>query len=328
MKGLSAAAAGAARGHGLAPLTAASWVPLAGGARSFSAPPEAEAWAKPGVRPMPVDDLPPVYPEGTIYKREREDDIFRQVHFEVAPEDDAKADPEFRALVNKLFNTYRPSDHSFFETLKTAPTEVVHNEGWLNEFYDRYQAAMHITRAMVWYAPYLDTPIMRQRKCAIIADDDALGGKRSHHRQLMDMFSNFGGSPRPEEEFGEPHELRAMLDDKTSEFVNVVERLYPKTTGAWCIAEVLSDDWLSALAESFEPHFEGVKEEQYFDEIFSGHVEVLHMLETVAMTEDILIRHPEVRDDTFAAAREMCEALNALWDNLEDLVKNPKPYMT
>jgi hypothetical protein len=48
----------------------------------------------------------------------------------------------------------------------------------------------------------------------------------------------------------------------------------PATTGAWCIAEVLSDDWLSSLADSLSAHFTKVTQEQYFDEVFSGHVEV------------------------------------------------------
>jgi hypothetical protein len=50
------------------------------------------------------------------------------------------------------------------------------------------------------------------------------------------------------------------------------------TTGAWCIAEVLSDDWLSALANSFKPHFPFVMQEPYFDEVFSGHVEIVHVI--------------------------------------------------
>lgn len=64
------------------------------------------------------------------------------------------------------------------------------------------------------------------------------------------------------------------------------------------------------------------------DEIFTGHVEILHMLETVSLTEDILVRHPEVREKTIAGAREMAESLDKVWDNLNDLVLNPKPFMS
>lgn len=182
---------------------------------------------------------------------------------------------------------------------------------------------------MVWYAPYLDDPVLRQRKCAIIADDDALEGKMSHHKQLEVMFTAFGAECLPESAFGEPNDLRAILDPKTTEFVNTVVDLYPKTTGAWCIAEVLSDDWLSALADSFSAHFgEGVKDYDYFDEIISGHLEVLHMLETVSLSENVMARHPEVAQATKDSMKEMAAALDGLWDNLNELVLKPEAYLS
>ena len=79
---------------------------------------------------------------------------------------------------------------------QNAPREVAMNRGVLNEIYLRYQAAMHITRAMVWYAPHLDSPILRQRKIAIIADDDALNGKASHHQQVWAHPAFQGSCPR------------------------------------------------------------------------------------------------------------------------------------
>jgi hypothetical protein len=39
-------------------------------------------------------------------------------------------------------------------------------------------------------------------------------------------------------------------------------------------------------------------------------------------------RHPEKRQLTFAHAREMCEALDNLWANLENLTKNPGKYLS
>ena len=102
----------------------------------------------------------------------------------------------------------------------------------------------------------------------------------------------------------------------------------PVTTGAWCIAEVLSDDWLSALADSFSPFFPDVNSEQYFDEVFTGHIEIIHMMETVLLTEEVMAAVPAKRDLTFAHAKEMCAALDSLWDNLLSVIENPKPYMT
>jgi hypothetical protein len=72
---------------------------------------------------------------------------------------------------------------TFFATLANAPREVVQNKGFLNEFYHRYQSAMHATRAAVYNAPYLNAPTLRQRKIDILADDDAIGGI-SHHKHL------------------------------------------------------------------------------------------------------------------------------------------------
>jgi hypothetical protein len=58
----------------------------------------------------------------------------------------------------------------------------------------------------------------------------------------------------------------------------LIDHLSP---AAWCIAEVLSDDWLSILAKSLSPHFPGIEKTPYFDEITTGEVEILHMMTAV-----------------------------------------------
>ena len=105
----------------------------------------------------------------------------------------------------------------------------------------------------------------------------------SHHLQLENMFGDFlrdVGSEQaalpPQTAFGEAEELYD-LTPTTKFFTDEVVRLYHANTGAWCIAEVLSDDWLSALAESLAPHFDGVIEKPYFDEVFTGHVEIVRV---------------------------------------------------
>ena len=40
----------------------------------------------------------------------------------------------------------------------------------------------------------------------------------------------------------------------------------------------LSDNWPSALAKALEGHYPGTMQQDYFDEIFTGHVEIAHML--------------------------------------------------
>jgi hypothetical protein len=52
------------------------------------------------------------------------------------------------------------------------------------------------------------------------------------------------------------------------------------------------------------------------------------MLETVALTEDILSRYPHLLKATQEHATIMAAQLDDLWTNLEGLVKNPKAYLT
>ena len=148
-----------------------------------------------------------------------------------------------------------------------------------------------------------------------------------HHTQLEKMFRSFGATPRHEDDFGDAEPLARQLDPETAKFVRLADKIYRESTGAWCIAEVLSDDWLSALAHSLEVHFPGAKQQQYFDEIFTGHVEVVHMLETVSLTEDILARYPQMLQPTIEHSRIMAQALTDLWSNLENLLKNPQKYL-
>lgn len=51
------------------------------------------------------------------------------------------------------------------------------------------------------------------------------------------------------------------------------------------------------------------------------------MMEAVALTELVMARHPGKRTETFDAVKDMTTALNGLWDNLEDLVQKPEPFL-
>jgi len=52
------------------------------------------------------------------------------------------------------------------------------------------------------------------------------------------------------------------------------------------------------------------------------------MLETVALTEDILSRYPHLLKPTQEHARQMAVMLDSLWTNLENLVKKPEKYLS
>jgi len=255
-----------------------------------------------------------------------ETDLFRIVEFPSETKGTEKVNVEFRNELNQLFKKHRPSRHPFFRNLKNASPSVVKNPEWLSEFYLRYQSAMHCTRAMVYFVPNLNSPTLRQRKLAILEDDDALT-EDSHHKYLENLFRYFGIEPIDQEFFGDLDILIPHLDPRTTTFVREVIRLYPLSTGAWCLAEVLSDDWLSALADAFSAFFQNTFTQDYFDEIFTGKVEIRHMLETVSLTENVMQRYPETVTATIQHMKDMAENMDGLWDNLNSLVVNPEPFL-
>jgi len=282
---------------------------------------------------MHADRVPRETPQDSIYLPDLqvdsvEEEIFRSVIFQEQPlnaELDRYVHPEFRALMNGLFHQYKPTNHAFFINLKeTNNTAAVRDPLFISELYKRYQAAMHATRAAVWYSPNLETPRLRQRKAAIIVDDDTVDGEKTHHRQCENLFRWMGADPIQDENlFGDLGTLRTLLDDDTYAFCERAYQLYVKSTGAWAIFEVLSDNWQSALYNSLSPHFdEGLRQQQYFDEISFGHIEILHMLETVSLTEDVLHRKPELLQETIDDAIEMAMWTYKLWDNFDGLLQS------
>jgi hypothetical protein len=114
-------------------------------------------------------------------------------------------------------------------------------------------------------------------------------GGDTHHYQLTRAFRNIGANIRLEdEEFGEPAELCNHLDAETAHFVRLAERLYSRSLGPWCAVEVMSVDWMKALAEAFAVHFPEFVYEPYFEDCSSQHVEERHAGESLAVTELVL----------------------------------------
>jgi hypothetical protein len=140
-----------------------------------------------------------------------------------------------------------------------------------------YQSAMHATRAAVYYLPHLDRPALRKRKLQIFIDDDGLADGDTHHYQLTRAFRAIGAKCLLEdEEFGDPGELCHYLEAETADFVRLAPKLYSRSLGAWCAVEMLSVDWMRALADALSVHFPQFKHEPYFEECFSHHVEERH----------------------------------------------------
>src|SRR5208282_3272034 len=130
--------------------------------------------------------------------------------------------------------------------------------------------AMHATRAAVYYLPHLDSPALRKRKLQIFIDDDGLAGGDTHHYQLTRAFRNIGAKlVLDDEAFGDADELCQHLDPGTARFVHLAKTLYARSLGSWCAVEVMSDDWMRALANALAVHFPEIVYEPYFAECFA-----------------------------------------------------------
>src|SRR5712671_4229938 len=138
----------------------------------------------------------------------------------------------FQSAMMTLLDKHRPSRMPFFRRLAQLPTPIASDPQFLGEIHLIYQAAMHATRAAVYYLPHLDSPALRQRKLQIFNDDDGLPGGDTHHYQLSRAFRNIGASLLlDDEEFGAPEELCHHLDAETAHFVRLAQKLYSRSLG-------------------------------------------------------------------------------------------------
>jgi pyrroloquinoline quinone (PQQ) biosynthesis protein C len=228
----------------------------------------------------------------------------------------------FRGEIDAIAEEHRPSRMPFFARLANASPRVARSPALLGRVHLIYQAAMHATRAAVYHLPHLDNPAMRKRKLQIFIDDDGLPGGDTHHYQLTRAFRRMGARILLEdEEFGNAAELAHRLDGDAANFVRLVPELYARSLGPWCIVEVLSDNWMRALADSLAVHFPWVVDEPYFAECFAQGVEERHAEESLEVTEMVLRTHPQLMKQTLADAAMMAQALDGVWHHLDKVVQ-------
>jgi hypothetical protein len=227
----------------------------------------------------------------------------------------------FPQVITAIAEQHRPSRMAFFSRLAALPRAAAGDPDFLGRLHLIYQAAMHATRAAVYYMPHLDSPALRKRKLQIFVDDDGLPGGDTHHYQLTRAFRNIGAKcVLEDEEFGDGEELCRHLDPGTAEFVKLAKTLYSRSLGPWCAVEVMSDDWMRALADALAAHFPQINAEPYFADCFTHGVEERHAEESLAVTQMVLRAHPEFLPQTVADARTMAEALDGVWLNMEALL--------
>ncbi|MEA2739971.1 MAG: hypothetical protein QOH05_3278 [Acetobacteraceae bacterium] len=225
------------------------------------------------------------------------------------------------AIIDAIAVAHRPSNMPFFDHLNSLSPQVASDPKLLGELYLVYQAAMHATRAAVYYLPHLDSPAMRKRKLQIFVDDDGLPGGDTHHYQLTRAFQNIGAlCPIGDEEFGDAEELVGVLDARTAAFVKLAKTLYSRSLGPWCIVETMSDDWMHALASSLATHFPRIVDEPYFADCFSQGVEERHAEEAIAVTMMVLERRPELLAETIEDAKTMADALDGIWLAMDEIL--------
>jgi pyrroloquinoline quinone (PQQ) biosynthesis protein C len=227
----------------------------------------------------------------------------------------------FDQMIHDLAAAHRPSRMPFFARLAAIDRAVATDPKLLGQLHLVYQASMHATRAAVYYLPHLDSPAMRKRKLQIFVDDDGLPGGDTHHYQLTRVFAALGAELLlGDEEFGDPELLCRHLDATTAAFVRLAKTLYSRSLGAWCVVEVMSDDWMRALADGLAAHFPAVRTEPYFADCFSQHVEERHADESLDVTKTILRQRPELLTETLDDAATMAAALDGVWGRLDELL--------
>src|ERR1700693_1388255 len=152
---------------------------------------------------------------------------------------DRDAIEEFPRTVIDMVELHRPSRMPFFQRVRGLPLAIAGDPEFLGDVHLVYQAAMHATRAAVYYLPHLDSPALRKRKLQIFIDDDGLPDGDTHHYQLTRAFLEIGAKCLLDEgEFGEPGELCHYLEAETAHFVRLAPRLYARSLGPWCAVEM------------------------------------------------------------------------------------------
>jgi len=232
---------------------------------------------------------------------------------------------EFPVAIRAIAEQHRPSRLPFFRNLAALDRAIATDATFLGQIHLIYQSAMHATRAAVYYLPHLDSPALRKRKLQIFVDDDGLQEGATHHYQLTRAFRNIGAKlVLDDEEFGEPAKLCRHLDGETALFVRVAQTLYSRSLGPWCAVEVMSADWLRALADALSVHFPEFVHEPYFEECFSEMVEERHATESVSITQMVLKARPTLLSETLRNAKIMAEALDGVWIHLDRIVQNAR----
>ena len=156
----------------------------------------------------------------------------------------------------------------------------------------------------------------------IFIDDDGLPGGDTHHYQLTRAFLSIGAKCLfDDEQFGESEELSHKLEAETADFVRLAPKVYSRSLGPWCAIEIMSVDWMRALAESISVHFPEFRHQPYFEDCFSQEVEERHAAEALDITQMVLRERPKLVRATLEDAKVVAKALDGVWTHLDRIVQ-------
>jgi hypothetical protein len=123
-----------------------------------------------------------------------------------------------------------------------------------------------------------------------------------------------------DEELVDAEEWCRRLDPRTAQSVRAMQTLYMRSLGARCVVEIMSEDWMRALADALSVHFPQIADEPYFAECFDDDFAAQHAEKAIAMTQRQLSARPELVLATLCNARLMAGALDGVWHRLDAIV--------
>jgi hypothetical protein len=200
----------------------------------------------------------------------------------------------FPEEIGAIAANHRPSRMPFFKRLAGLPNEVARDPALLGDIHLVYQSAMHAIGA-----PHRSALLLQSTRA----------------------FRNMGAKLVLDgEELADPEESYRRLDPRTAQSVRAMQTLYLRSLGARCVVEIMSEDWVRALADALSVHFPQIADEPYFAECFDDDFAARHAEEAIAMTQRQLSARPELVLATLRDARLMAGALDGVWHRLDEIV--------
>jgi len=121
-----------------------------------------------------------------------------------------------------------------------------------------------------------------------------------------------------------PAKLSNHIGAETLRFVRLARRLYAGPSVLGVRVEIMSVDWMQALAMRFRSTSRSSVTRPYFEECFSQQVEERHAAESLAVTQMVLRAQPALVSETLRDARAMAEALDGVWRHLDRIVRRAR----